>query len=149
MNHHIPTNPDKDSVCGRNGIAKLKAISIWGSDSIIYIDGITTRNMTAQGAGFAIERNLGVLRLLAAAFQDLVTESEVDQAFERDLAKKIEKRCAKGYKPAKGIFYSDDDLVGEWVGRRYKVNFEACAEGKKDVWRERFGSLHDDTAPVA
>jgi hypothetical protein len=38
----------------------------------------------------------------------------------------------------------DDDVVAEWVGLHYKVNFDACNEVGKDRWRNRYEDMHSE-----
>lgn len=40
------------------------------------------------------------------------------------------------------LTYSDDDMVAEWVGQHYRVNFDACDADEKDSWRDRYAEAH-------
>lgn len=83
----IAMNPETDVAYGRNGLSKLKALSIWAGDSTVFFEGINSRDTVISQCGFNFAANAAALweissvtaRMAACQVRDIDGDGQIDQ----------------------------------------------------------------------
>lgn len=76
LNTQIFTNPTTDYMMGRNGSSKLKAIAVWNSNEMVFVDGINSKGTRICNSGLRFARDPSVLRELSIAFATMADDAE-------------------------------------------------------------------------